>query len=139
MCEFFSCIITRTGDILFCETDSHEDIINRAKLDDIKLTNRNFVRIENKPTKDGWEYIVDEDETLPRWYRKREEYFIDKVTELSEKVQPAMEEYLKIQQSAMEEYLKIEQPVWEEYLKIKQSAWEEYIKEIKIIEGYVGA
>ena len=114
MCEFFSCIITRTGDILFCETDSHEDIINRAKLDDTKLTNRDFVRIENKPTKDGWEYIVDEVDTLPKWYTKREEYFIDKVTELSEKVQPA-------------------------YLKIQQPAMEECISKLKTIEGYIGA
>jgi hypothetical protein len=58
------------------KTTTHEDIIAEAKLEDKKLENRDFVRIEISPkdrtkmTRDpkDWKLKVDEEDTLPEWY-----------------------------------------------------------------------
>ena len=75
MCNFWSCILTREGDVLWApDTDSHEDLVTRHGLNDHKLWDRDFVRIEINPTnslsksKGDWRYKVDEEGTLPVWY-----------------------------------------------------------------------
>ena len=75
MCNFWSCILTREGEVLWSkDTDSHEELVNRHDLNDRKLKDRDFVRIEINPvdatSKDrgDWRYKVDEEGTLPVWY-----------------------------------------------------------------------
>jgi hypothetical protein len=79
MCNYFSCIITEDLKVHWLKnTAGHEDILVAAKLEDKKLTDRDFVRIEivpknqAKPTrnKDDWTFKVDEERTLPDWYEK---------------------------------------------------------------------
>ena len=75
MCHFWSCILTRDGRVIWDKnTTSHETLIASAGLDDSKLIDRDFVRIEIAPinifSKDrgDWRYSVDEEGTLPVWY-----------------------------------------------------------------------
>lgn len=79
MCNYFSCIITENLKVHWLKnTAGHEDILASAKLEDKKLTDRDFVRIEivpkndKRPTrnKDDWNFKVDEERTLPDWYEK---------------------------------------------------------------------
>ena len=159
MCRFFSCIITRMGDILFTEKDSHEEIINRAKLDDTKINNRDFVRIECIPKENEWAYIVDEKDTLPKWYTKLEGFYKDEVKKLAGQVKPLRDEYNRQYQLLLDEYERQKQPLrdeyerqyqplrdeykrqtqllCDEYERQKQPLRDEYIKELKAIEGYL--
>jgi hypothetical protein len=77
MCNYFSCIITRDLKVHYSKkTCSHEDLINELKLQDIKLVDRDFVRIEITPKNPGnytrnsqdWNFKVDEEDTIPSWY-----------------------------------------------------------------------
>ena len=79
MCNYFSCIVTENLKVHWLKnTMGHEDILAAAKLEDKKLTDRDFVRIEivpkdqTRPTrnKDDWNFKVDEERTLPDWYEK---------------------------------------------------------------------
>jgi len=79
MCNYFSCIINRKREVLWLKnSSSHEDIIEHFKLDDSKLEDRDFVRIEilpnnsQYPTRDekDWTLRVDEEYTLPNWFKK---------------------------------------------------------------------
>ena len=72
MCKPASFIITSSS-ILWCDSDSHEDIIKKYNLDD-STCNPNFVRVEITPPDNNysidistWEYRVDQD-FLPDWY-----------------------------------------------------------------------
>ena len=49
MCNFFSCVATKDGRILFTEQDSHSEIIRRAGLRDDEQFMRAFVRLEIVP------------------------------------------------------------------------------------------
>ena len=85
MCQFFSPIVTRKMEILHCVDidDSHETVIEKFKLKDDKLEDRDFVRLEIEPkdykqlTKtfkiSDWNYGEDEESTLPSWYLKNQE------------------------------------------------------------------
>ena len=121
MCNFFSCLITRDGRILFTELDRHETIISRAGLRDNYMAN--FVRLEVLPP--FTECTVDERE-IPAWFEENAEEYKDRAVQLAVKVNGLKEECEKIQQSAWEEFKKIRQPAWEEYEKIVQSAWKKY-------------
>jgi hypothetical protein len=75
MCNYWSCILTRDGRVLWSpETSSHEDIIRTNNLEDNKLKDRDFVRLEIAPKiiwskkKADWKFKVDEEKTLPKWY-----------------------------------------------------------------------
>jgi hypothetical protein len=77
MCQYFSCIITKDLKVHWTKkTTAHEEIIAEAKLEDKKLENRDFVRIEislkdtTKVTRnpDDWKFKVDEEDTLPEWF-----------------------------------------------------------------------
>jgi primosomal protein N' len=67
--------LTRDGRVLWSpETSSHEDIIRTNNLEDNKLKDRDFVRLEIAPKiiwskkKADWKFKVDEEKTLPKWY-----------------------------------------------------------------------
>jgi len=77
MCQFFSCIITRDLKVHWSKrTMAHEDLLAELKLEDKKLEERDFVKIEIAPknvkkvsrNRDDWNYTVDEKRTLPNWY-----------------------------------------------------------------------
>ncbi|MFA5313167.1 MAG: hypothetical protein WC375_07635, partial [Methanomassiliicoccales archaeon] len=77
MCNFWSCILTRDGKVLWDPAiTSHEGLVEKFHLKDAKLADRDFVRIEITPPdnnvlnrKQGdWRYKVDEEGTLPEWY-----------------------------------------------------------------------
>jgi hypothetical protein len=63
MSNFFSCIVTRKADVLFCELDAHDEVVYRSGLSD-DLTQ--FLRVVYDPT-DG--YFVDSG-TIPEWYER---------------------------------------------------------------------
>ena len=65
MCRFFSAVATRDERLLFCETDSHEDIVSRAGLRDVDLYLRHFVRLELVTS----QLVVDET-SIPAWFDK---------------------------------------------------------------------
>jgi len=83
MCQFYSPIVTRELKILDCveQNDSHEDVIEKYRLKDDKLKNRDFVRLEINPKDDdifnhkisNWIYREDEIDTLPNWYKKNKD------------------------------------------------------------------
>jgi hypothetical protein len=81
MCNYFSCIVTRDLKVHWSKrTCSHEDIVAELKLTDVKLVDRDFVRIEVTPNNKekltryqaDWTYHVDEESTIPAWYKKAE-------------------------------------------------------------------
>lgn len=84
MCQFYSCIVDRKLKVYDCVDiceDSHEVVIEKYKLNDKKLKNRDIVRLEVNPDYDkltkrfsqkDWNYKVDEQGTLPAWYVKNE-------------------------------------------------------------------
>ena len=69
MCQFFSAVATRDGRLLFCETDSHEEIIRRARLRDTDRFIRHFVRLELVNKRGGATSTLCVDETsVPAWF-----------------------------------------------------------------------
>ena len=142
MCNFFSCIVTRNGEVLFTEEDSHEEVIGRSGLkDDLE----HFVRVEYN-SENG--YAVDE-KSIPDWYERIAVMAEQNVKQVFDKVnlfkkeynkikQLAWDEYNKIKQLARDEYNKIEQPALDEYAKIVQLAWDEYKLQLNKIVGYIG-
>jgi len=75
MCNFWSCIITKDMKVLWDrDITSHEELVKKYSLKDDKLENREFVRLEIKPTdirskrKSDWMFKVDEEGTMPSWY-----------------------------------------------------------------------
>ena len=72
MCNFFSAIITIDSIIFDKNVDSHEILIEQARLDDTTKT-PDFVRIEYVPvdndifTIDGWKMKIDQD-LIPDWF-----------------------------------------------------------------------
>jgi hypothetical protein len=88
MCKYFSCIVIKDLRVLWdANNSSHEEVIKKAGLKDDKLQDRDFVRLEMVPNKQGfftqaekdWDYKVDEKGTLPEWYSKKEEEIKKKV------------------------------------------------------------
>ena len=121
MCEFFSCIVTKKGEVFFTEENSHEEVIKRSGfLDD----EQQFVRIEYTKTNG---YTLDE-QTIPEWYERIAAIINRDVKTIFDKIAPARGEYEKIEVSARKEYEKIQVPAWKEYGKIRASAREEYEK-----------
>jgi hypothetical protein len=78
MCNFWSCVLTREGEVFWSKvTSSHEIIIQENNLKDNKLEDRDFVRLEVHPktrldlfskNPENWEFKVDEKGTLPEWF-----------------------------------------------------------------------
>jgi len=97
MCDFFSCIITKAGKVLFTESKSHEEIIARSGLKD---NLEEFIRAEHTP-KSG--YILDE-ETTPEWYERIAAQAKANATATYKRVAPAWAEYERVDQPALDEY-----------------------------------
>ena len=75
MCNFWSAILTRDSRVLWDKNiTSHEELISKFNLNDSKLDDRDFVRIEITPQniaskkKSDWSYNLDEPKTVPFWY-----------------------------------------------------------------------
>jgi len=83
MCNFWSGIVTNDGRILWIDSVwSHAKIIKKYGLKDDKLEDREFVKVEIstnkniyscKPEIKDFEFMVDEEGTLPEWFRKNRE------------------------------------------------------------------
>jgi hypothetical protein len=86
MCNFFSCIVIRTGEVLFTEYESHEEVIARSGQKD---NLEEFIRAEHT-AKSG--YILDE-ETIPEWYEQIAAHAKTNVTATYKRVAPAWDEY----------------------------------------------
>lgn len=84
MCNYFSCILTQDGRLLFTEDDSHSIIIERAGLDDSQVFLRSFVRLECEPPFVDVDW--DEDDTLPPWFAEDDETRDNRVRELARRV-----------------------------------------------------
>ena len=86
MCNIFSCIVVKTGDVLWSPTDmSHSSLIKKYDLKEGPLESRNFVKVEINPVSyldslniKDWEYRVDEKSTLPGWYVEDEINYTNK-------------------------------------------------------------
>ena len=91
MCQFFSAIVTRQGDVRFCEDTSHEMILARLGLDDTRpLATRGWVRVECAPPHDA----VRVDETSePGWYAEDRLRFEDAVMAVALRVAPLLATY----------------------------------------------
>ena len=80
MCNYYSCILTRDGTVHdSSDSSSHDDIITANNLDDSKLKDRDFIRIEITPInnmdifstdRSDWTLTVDEPHTIPGWYEE---------------------------------------------------------------------
>ena len=91
MCQFYSPIVDRNFKVYDCVEidDSHEIIIEKYKLNDKKLKNREIVRLEVNPKdwselterfrQGDWDYKEDEEGTLPSWYLKNKKKIKQKV------------------------------------------------------------
>ena len=74
MCQFFSCLVTRDHRVMFCEDDSHEDLITRAGFDDTKdVFLRSWVRVEVKPEGAGWGHCEVDETSVPSWWNEVED------------------------------------------------------------------
>ncbi len=91
MCVFFSAIVTRQGDVRFCEDNSHETIIRRLGLDDSRpLATRGWVRVECVPPF----AVVRVDETsAPGWWDAERAALEDRVRVVAERVAPVRATY----------------------------------------------
>ena len=85
MCNFWSCVLTREGKVLWSKkTSSHEEIIKENNLKDNKLIDRDFVRLEVHPKNKmdlfsknakNWEFKIDEAGTLPEWFSLEQKHW----------------------------------------------------------------
>ncbi len=134
MCEYFSCIVTREGKVLWCEDNSHEETIKRANLKDDKLKDRDFVRIEVK-NGDMKNYCVDEESTLPSWYKLSEKFFKTKTAKILKRLNLVIEDYEKKRAPLYEEYEKKRAPLYEDYNKKRATLYRDYEKKCDALYG----
>jgi len=79
MCNFFSALVTRDGCVVWDANEtSHEKLVAKAGVKDDKLVDRDFVRVELKPSgaqlfddPKTWSFKVDEKGTLPAWFNEK--------------------------------------------------------------------
>jgi len=126
MCEFFSCVVTRKGDLFFCEDNSHEEIIDRAKLRDSDAHVRHWVRVEVTPQGDGWGPVRVDETTVPAWWHEDAPAWEGKVLDLAGRVRPAWEAYKAVERPAWEAYEAVRRPALEAYKAVERPALEAY-------------
>ncbi|MEN6305303.1 MAG: hypothetical protein ABFD96_21450, partial [Armatimonadia bacterium] len=124
MCRFFSCVYHRDRGVLFTHTNSHEDILAAAGLEDTTINNRPFVRIEAVPVGDGFGYRVDETGSLPDWYDESRVRPI--VLTTAAQVRQAEEAYQATVRPAKEVYQATVRPAEEAYQATVRPAEEVY-------------
>lgn len=149
MCEFFSCIVTTSGDVLFTEEDSHDTVIERCGFnDDLK----SFVRIEYTHFRG---YIIDE-KSIPEWYERLAAKARKDVKVTHNKVVVAYRAMKKLRTAALDEYnaictkaaqveirsdyvgwMNLSNSKWRDYWEIRGKSIKEYKEKIKNVKGYV--
>lgn len=162
MCQFFSGIAFRTGDIKFTEDDSHTTLIERLGLDDSRdLFTRGWVRFEAVPKGDGWEPVRVDETSVPGWWDEDRIAFEDRVLAVAMRVRPARAEFDRVTAAAHAEFDRVRAPAWAEYDRVtaaaraehdrvtaaawaehdrvRAAAWAEYVAAIRTIDGYVPA
>ena len=128
MCQFFSAIACRDGRLLFCEDDSHEEIIRRAGLNDTRVSIRHWVRVEVRPIGEGWARVKVDETTEPAWWLEDAEAWRGRVVALAERVRPAWAAYDAAEASA-----------WAAYAAAVEAARAAYVSAIRHMDGYVPA
>lgn len=68
MCQFFSAVVTRQHAVLFCEVDSHEELLLRLGWSDTDQHLRHWVRVELLPALVGWRALRVDETTTPSWF-----------------------------------------------------------------------
>lgn len=155
MCNFFSCIITKTGDVLFTESESHEVVVSRSGLvDDLN----HFVRAEYT-TEAG--LSIDE-RTIPEWYERVAAKARERAIATYGVVQPAWAERCNKIESLLAAYRAsslpqvtagfeiCKQPAYIEYKKTRDAKWAaykeaenaeliKYKRKVSGIPGYLGS
>ena len=143
MCQFFSGIAFRNGDIKFTEEDHHTTLIERLGLDDSKdLFTRGWVRFEVLPQGDGWAPVRVDETSFPGWWDDDRVAFEDRVLAVATRVRPAW--------AADAESARVRAAVWAandrvtaaaraEYVRVGAAARAEYAATIRTIDGYVPA
>ena len=113
MCQFFSCLVTRDGDVRFCEDDSHETIISRLGWpDDRPLETRGWVRAECEPPHTS--VCVDET-SVPGWYADDRARYDGLVMETAGRVAPARRAYDEAIATAFRAYNEAIAPAFRAY------------------------
>jgi hypothetical protein len=133
MCNFFSCIATRDGRLLFSEDDSHEVIVNRANLRDNDAHIQHFVRLEIVPPFD--KVHVDE-QSIPAWYASQRVGIEERAKALARRVQKAVDLIDTIRAKADAEIAPIWAKAHAETAPIRAKAHAEIDTIWKSIEGY---
>ena len=94
MCQFFSAVVLRNGDVRFCEDDSHETLIKRLGLRDDDAHLRQFVRVECVPSHDGtFPHVRVDETTVPTWWTEDAPALEDKVRQVGLRVATAWKVY----------------------------------------------
>ena len=134
MCQFFSCIVTRQGDVRFCEDNSHETIIERLGMDDSRpLATRGWVRVECVPPFS----VVRVDETsAPGWWDEDRVALEDRVRVVAERVAQARATYIAAVDSAWATYIAAVAAAQATYDAEMASALATYHAAISSIDGY---
>jgi hypothetical protein len=90
MCDFFSAIVFKSGDIRFCESDSHETLIARLQLDDTVSTyHRPWVRVECKG--DEHDDVSVDEAYCPSWVTADRDEFNERVVRTRARLLPLYE------------------------------------------------
>ena len=127
MCQFFSGIAFRNGDIKFTEDDSHTTLIERVGLDDSRdLFTRGWVRFEVAPKGDGWEPVRVDETSVPGWWDADRVAFEDRVLAVATRVRPAQAEHKRVTAPARAEYDRVMAPARAEYDRVRAPARAEY-------------
>jgi hypothetical protein len=92
MCQFYSAIVMKNGDLLHNENLlSHEDLIRFFNINDSQVNCDKFVRVEftpeyqkDFPDIEKYQLRVDED-TTPKWFEKHREYITTRLKEFVSK------------------------------------------------------
>ncbi len=103
MCQSFSAILPRDGDVRFCEDDSHETILTRLGWpDDRPLETRGWVRVECVPPHES----VRVDETsVPSWYDEDRPHYDGLVMDVAVRVATALAAYKQAKAPALAAYV----------------------------------
>jgi len=106
MCQFFSAIVYRTGQVRFCEDDSHQTLIDRLGLDDGRpLETRGWVRVEARPdADDAFPSIVVDEIAAPGWWTDEADLWAERVRDVAQRVYHAEATYWAARTTARATY-----------------------------------
>ena len=116
MCQFFSCLVTRDHRVLFCEDDSHEELIRRAGFNDhtTDIFLRSWVRVEVVPTVAGWGSVKVDETSTPSWWNPIEDS--DRVIVIAEVVRLARAAHHEAARLAQAAYVEVVRPARAAYV-----------------------